>query len=95
MDAFQLEDKFIGEFDKLCDSGALTVNWNASPEIMRPSDYVEKWRMILWEKAFMAFLHQSVKPAFLKGSNFDGLEKSELLIQRLLYRFVSFFTFSI
>ena len=87
---FQLEDKFTTEFEKLCKSGAITVDWNASPGIMRPTDYVEKWRMILWEKAFMLFVHPSVKPPFSKGSNFNDLLKVDLLIQRLLYRFYLF-----
>ena len=83
----QLEDKFILEFEKLCNSGEISVDWNATPGIMRPSEYVEKWRMILWEKAFMVLIHPSVKPPFLKGTNLDGLPKADLLTQRLLYGF--------
>jgi len=82
----QLEDKFTVEFEKLCNSGALSVDWNSTPGIMHPSDYVEKWRMILWEKAYPIFLHPSVKPAFVKGTNLDNLPKAKLVIQRLLYR---------
>jgi hypothetical protein len=50
-------------------------------------DYVEKWRMILWEKAFMEVVHPSVKPPFVKGSSFDNLEKADHITQWLLYRF--------
>jgi len=91
---FQLEDRFIGEFEKLQVSGAVTVDWNATPGIMRPSDYVEKWRMILWEKAFMVFVHPTVKPPFLKGSTFDGLQQADHITQRLLYRSLRISKFS-
>ena len=30
--------------------GDLLVNWEASPGILKPSDYVERWRIMLWEK---------------------------------------------
>jgi hypothetical protein len=81
------------EFEKLSKSGTITVDWNASPGIMHPSDYVEKWRLILWEKAFLVFVHPNVRPPFLKGTNLDGLPQADLVIQRLLYRLDTSYTF--
>lgn len=75
-------------FEDLCGGGNLLVNWEASPGILKPSDYVERWRIILWEKAFFSFLHPNIKPPFLKSTRLDNVPSADLAIKRLLYRFV-------
>ena len=75
-------------FEDLCGGGDLLVNWEASPGILKPSDYVERWRIMLWEKAFLSFLHPNIKPPFLKSTRLDNVPSADLAIKRLLYRFV-------
>ena len=89
-------------FEDLCGGGDLLVNWEASPGILKPSDYVERWRIMLWEKAFLSFLHPNIKPPFLKSTRLDNVPSADLAIKRLLYRFVfcfiiflKFYSFSI
>lgn len=89
-------------FEDLCGGGNLLVNWEASPGILKPSDYVERWRIMLWEKAFLSFLHPNIKPPFLKSTKLDNVPSADLAIKRLLYRlvfcfiiFLEFYSFSI
>ena len=54
---------------------------------MKPSEYVESWRILLWDKAFQPFLHPAANPPFLKGSTFEDHPGAPLAEKRVLYRY--------
>jgi hypothetical protein len=65
----------------------LKINIEWSFVNLKPADYVEKWRSLLWKKAFPFYLSENANPRFLKGSEllkFDG----GILAGRLFYMFV-------
>ena len=66
------------------------INWNASGGIKKPSDYVESWRILLWDKAFQLFLNPLAKPAFLKSYMFEKHPGAPLAVKRVSYRYVFF-----
>jgi len=54
--------------------------------VLMPEDYVEKWRLLLWDKAFDAYLGPKASPRFIKGSHIDkivggGLTKKKIDVQ--------------
>jgi hypothetical protein len=53
---------------------------------LRPREYVDHWRFVLWDKAFKPYL--GVKPdiAFAKGDNFLEFQKETMAIKRVAYR---------
>lgn len=64
----------------------INIEW--SDVVLKPAEYVEKWRSLLWKKAFHSYLSEDASPRFLKGSEiakFDG----GTIAGRLFYRFVS------
>jgi hypothetical protein len=36
------------------------IDWN-STEILHPSNYVEHWRLILWDKAFRVYFEENAE----------------------------------
>ena len=83
----QLEDRVVKQFNEILDDDLGDIDWNASGGIMKPSDYVESWRILLWDKAFQPFLNSAAKPLFLKGSTFEDHPGAPLAEKRVLYRY--------
>lgn len=84
----QLEDHFEKHFEEICAGGGISVDWEASPGILKPAEYLERWRMILWDKAFLSFLHPSLKPPFLKSTRFEDAALTDIAVKRVLYRYI-------
>ena len=63
--------------------------------LLMPEDYVEKWRLLLWDKAFDAYLGPKASPRFIKGSHIDKIVGGGLTKKRLMFRFAPIFFFSI
>ena len=83
----QLEDSLIRQFNEISGDDLGEIDWKASGGIMKPSEYVESWRILLWDKAFLPFLHPAANPPFLKGSTFDTHPGAPLAENRVLYRY--------
>ena len=88
--SLQLEDHVVKQCNELLGDEVGEMNWNASGGIKKPSDYVESWRILLWDKAFQPFLNPAAKPAFLKSSTFEKHPGALLVVNRVFYRYVIF-----
>jgi hypothetical protein len=51
-----LEKEVAIEIETLEESLSVDIDWDASETIMRPLEYVEHWRIVLWDKAFKPYL---------------------------------------
>ena len=88
--SLQLEDRVVKQCDEISSDEVSEINWNASGGIKKPSDYVESWRILLWDKAFQPFLNPSAKPAFLKSFVFEKHPGAPLAVKRVSYQYVFF-----
>jgi len=65
----------------------LKINIKWSSVVLKPAEYVEKWRSLLWKKAFPFYLSKNASPRFLKGSELLKIDGG-ILAGRLFYKFV-------
>ncbi len=82
----QLEEAVVREFEDTCRSEKLSINWKASPDVKRPGDYVESWRILLWDKAFPTFIGSKADPPYDKKSNFIKFAWTAQAVKRVVYR---------
>lgn len=85
----QLEDRVIRQFNEISGADLGPIDWNASGGVRRPADYVESWRILLWDKAFQSFLNPAANPPFLKSSVFEDHLGAPLAEKRVSYRYFS------
>ncbi|HYP43030.1 MAG TPA: hypothetical protein VEQ18_03330 [Candidatus Nitrosocosmicus sp.] len=81
----QLEDQFLREFEKIREQ-LKPIDWRASGGIKTPSQYVETYRILLWDKAFLPFFNARADPVYKKETKFTGYPGTGSAIQRVLYR---------
>lgn len=77
--------------DHLITTLKLNVEWN--DQVLKPAEYVEKWRVILWNRAYGFFLSGNASPKFHKGTDLMKIEGGSMTSTRLLYRYVHFFDY--
>lgn len=68
----------------------LPVDMKSPLEPLYVSDFVEDWRMRIWDHAFENELTE--KPSFKKSDNFLKFPETDSIIKRVVYRF-GFFTY--
>jgi hypothetical protein len=76
-----LEEEVVKEFENI-EKELGKVNWRN--DILKASDYVEKWRVMLWDKAFFTLIR--VVPSFSKGTKLLDFPFGEITMKRVLYR---------
>jgi len=62
------------------------IDWN-STEILHPSNYVEHWRLILWDKAFRVYFEENAELPFTKGLDLFDFAEGPIAIKRIAYRY--------
>ena len=72
---------------------SVDIDWN-STEILHPSNYVEHWRLILWEKAFRVYFEDKGDLIFSKGLDLLEFDEGPIAIKRIAYRYAFPFIFS-
>ncbi len=73
----------VREFDNIsADIGS--IHWEAAPDIVKIGDYVERWRISLWEKAFIPFFKGET--SFTKQSKLEDMPTGIQAIKRVLFR---------
>ena len=82
----QLEKKVAVEIETLEESLSIDIDWDASETILRPREYVDHWRIVLWDKAFNPYLGDKPDIPFAKGDNLLEFEEGALAIKRVAYR---------
>ena len=82
----QLEKEVAVEIETLEESLSVDIDWDASETILRPREYVDHWRIVLWDKAFNPYLGNKPDIPFAKGDNLLEFEEGALAIKRVAYR---------
>ena len=81
----QLEEMAVKEFNSIVEGNNITIVMTGEEEPDSLEDYLEKWRILLWDKAYKPFFIG--QKGFLKSTVFSTYEGSELAMKRLLYRY--------
>jgi hypothetical protein len=71
--------------DKYVAKQKIYIEW--SSVVFKPAEYVEKWRSLLWKKAFSFYLSENASPRYFKGSELLKIDGG-ILAGHLFYRFV-------
>ena len=71
---------------------SVDIDWTCA-DILHPSNYVEHWRVILWDKAFRVYFDNKGDLKFSKGLDLLEFDEGPIAIKRVAYRyyFLSFF----
>ena len=71
---------------------SVDIDWN-STEILHPSNHVDHWRLILWDKAFRVYFEDKGDLIFSKGLELLEFDEGPIAIKRVAYRYalLSFF----
>jgi hypothetical protein len=78
----QLEDGFVKQFEDMEKEMNVKIIWNA--HILMPSEYIEKWRIMLWTKAFRPFF--GGMSAFTKSTILGKIFGGGIAIKRVVFR---------
>ena len=65
------------------------VNWDASEGVLQPKDYIDKWRILLWDRAFLPLFASKASPKFTKDTKLRKMDGGSKIINRCLYRYFS------
>jgi len=65
----------------------ITIDWEATNNILHPAEYVEHWRRILWDRAFRVYFDDKSDIKFSKGINIMEFEEGPLAVKRVAYRY--------
>ncbi len=68
------------------ESEHIVVDWSADDSIDKIGDYVERYKIILWDHAFYSFFVKSGK--YSRLIPFLGQEGCEQAMQRCIYRYL-------
>jgi hypothetical protein len=72
----------IASFENEC---SVDIDW-ISADILQPSNYVEHWRLILWDKAFRVYFDDKGELKFVKGLDLMEFVEGPIAIKRVAYR---------
>ena len=65
------------------------INWDASGGVLQPKDYIDKWRILLWDRAFLPLFAAKASPKFMKGMELKKMDGGTKIINCSLYRYSS------
>ena len=66
------------------------VDWDSPIGILGPKEFVDRWRILLWEKAFLPILSPTQGAKFVKGTDLTTFEAGAKVIKCILYRYFTF-----
>ena len=66
------------------------VDWDSPVGIRGPKEFVDRWRILLWEKAFLPIFSPAKGAKFVKGMDLNTFDSGEQAINRILYRYFTF-----
>ena len=66
-----------------------SFNWDASEGVSRPKDYIEKWRILLWDRTFLPLFAVKASLEFTKGTKLRKMDGGTKIINHCLYRYSS------
>jgi hypothetical protein len=71
----------IASFKNKC---SVDIDW-ISTEILQPSNFVEHWRLILWDKAFRVYFDDKGNLRFVKGLDLMESEEGSIAIKCIAF----------
>ena len=66
------------------------VNWDSPVGILDPKEFVDGWRILLWEKAFLPILSPVKGAKFVKGIDLEAFDAGVKAINCILYKYFTF-----
>ena len=84
---YQISEQACISFDETMRQDRLNINMSVVSEPMLLPAYIEDCRMKLWDHAFSTYFRGP--DSFKKGDDFVGFNGADLVVRRVLYRYVS------
>ncbi len=85
--ACQISEQASTMFEEIMRQDRPPINMSLATEPMSLAAYIEDCRMKLWDHAFNTYFRGS--DSFKKSDDFFGFNGSELVVRRVLFRYVS------
>ena len=79
-----LEKGVEAEIASLENECSIEIDWIFT-EILQPSNYVEHWRLILWDKAIRVYFDDKDNLKFVKGLDLTVFEEDTIAIKHIAY----------
>jgi hypothetical protein len=73
----------IASFENEC---SVEIDWGSTEDISQPANYVEHWRLLLWDKAFLVYFDDDADLKFVKGLDLMEFGEGPISIKRVAYR---------
>ncbi len=74
-------------FDSIIQADNISVDFSVATEPQTLSEYLEGWRMKLWDHAYTGTFKGA--DAFKKSDSFKDFRGSVLAVKRVIYRYMS------
>ena len=82
------------EFASVEGSYPRSIDWNASGGVLKLGEFVDRWRIVLWDQAFLPFFtsktskdsKDSKDSKFVKGSTLLKFPRGPMAIKCVVYR---------
>jgi hypothetical protein len=81
-----MEEAVVKMVTNICKDENIVVDWTIQG-VRKPSDYVESWRILLWDKAFIPFFGNKDQKLYTKKSIFKEFPGTESAVRRIVYRY--------
>ena len=65
---------------------SVDIEWGSLEDVLQPANYVEHWRLRLWDKAFLVYFEDNGELKFAKGIDLMEFAKGPIAIKRVSYR---------
>jgi hypothetical protein len=72
----------IASFENEC---SVEIDWSSTEDIFQPANYVEHWRLLLWDKAFLVYFDDEAELKFVKGLDLIEFRDGLISIKRVAY----------
>ena len=80
----QLEEVAVEMFESIMQQDNIPIDMSSAEEPMSLSDYLEFWRMKVWDIAYAAVFKGA--DSFKKSDSFRAYKESTLYVRRLIFR---------
>ena len=80
----QLEEMAIEMFESIMQQDNIPIDMSSSEEPISLSEYLESWRMKVWDTAYAAAFKGA--DSFKKSDSFRAYKDSTLYVRRLVFR---------
>ena len=88
-----MEKEVEAEITSFENEASVDIDWRSVENILQPANYVEHWRILLWDKAFRVYFDGKGELKFVKGIDFMEFEKGPIAIKRVAYWYSFDFSF--